>query len=207
MICSTSFYFNKLSECETLMIYIDENPQDINMTEALSAVSQQRRDYALRYRREQDRRQCLSAYLLLQKALRQEYGIVEPPLFSFTPKGKPLLRDYPDIHFSLSHCQRATICAISGQPVGIDIESIDAYDPTIVSVTMSGKEQDAIAKAPSPAVAFIRLWTKKESLMKFVGEGLMIEQLPSILEKDIPHHFVTHENLTLGYIYTMCEGE
>lgn len=189
------------------MIYIDERPQDINMIEALSAVSQQRCDYALRYRKEHDRRLCLSAYLLLQKALRQEYNIVEPPIFTFTPQGKPLLKDYPDIHFSISHCRQAAICAISSQPIGIDIECIDSYDPTLVSVTMNGKEQDVIAKAPSPAVAFIRLWTKKESLIKFLGEGLMTEQLPFILEKDIPHHFITHENLALGYIYTLCEGE
>lgn len=188
------------------MVYIDDKPQEIDVVEVLSVVSQQRRDHSLRYRREHDRRLSLSAYLLLQKALRQEYGIFEPPLFSFTPQGKPLLRDHPDIHFSLSHCRQAAVCAVDSRPVGIDIESVDAYDPALVAVTMSGKEQEAIAQAPSPAVAFIRFWTMKESLLKFLGEELVAGQLPSILDTSIPHHFITRENMASGYVYTVCES-
>ena len=45
------------------MVYIDSHPQLLDLTEALAAVSAERRTYALRYRREEDQRLCLSAYL------------------------------------------------------------------------------------------------------------------------------------------------
>ena len=187
------------------MVYIDEHPEHIDMMAALNAVSIQRREYALGYRKEHDRRLCLAAYLLLQKALSEEYGIIEPPIFSFTPQGKPFLKDYSNIHFNLSHCKQAAACVVSHRPIGIDVESIDSYNPELIVVTMSDEEQDMIAKAFSPPLAFIRLWTQKESLLKLLGLGLSTDNLRSILDIDIPHRFITHENVASGYVYTVCE--
>lgn len=189
------------------MVYIDEHPEHLDIMAALNAVSNQRREYALRYRKEHDRRLCLAAYLLLQKALREEFGIFEPPIFSFTPQGKPFLKDYSNIHFNLGHCKQAAACVVSHRSVGIDIESIDSYDPELIAATMSEKEQDVIAKASSPSLAFIRLWTQKESLLKLLGQGLAMENLRSILDIDIPHRFITYENVASGYVYTVCERE
>lgn len=186
-----------------MRVFIDEHPENINLAEALSSVSMQRRNHALHYRQEHDRRLSLSAYVLLQKALQQEFGILDPPIFNYSPQGKPLLRDYPDIHFSLSHCRQATACVIDSQPVGIDIESIDAYREDIVDVTMNKKEQEMIATAPSCALAFIRLWTQKESLLKFTGQG-MTDNLLEVLNTDIPHTFHTREKLSSGYVITVC---
>ena len=103
------------------MVYIDNHPQQLDLAEALAAVSPERRAYALRYRREEDQRLCLSAYLLLQRALREEYGLSEVPPFCYGQHGKPALQGYPDIHFNLSHCREAAACVVSTHPVGIDI--------------------------------------------------------------------------------------
>ena len=106
------------------MIYLDTHTEALDIDRALMDVSPQRREAALRYVKASDRRQSLAAYLLLCRALKEEYGITEPPVFDFGPHGKPFLKDYPSIHFNLSHCPGAALCVIAPAPVGCDIEAV-----------------------------------------------------------------------------------
>ena len=182
--------------------YLNTNPQQIDLEQALAQVSEQRRTYALRYRKESDQRLSVAAWLLLQQALRDEFGIEEPPVFHYTETGKPLLCGHDDIHFNLSHCDNAVACAVGRNPVGIDVESIDRYSPELLPVTMSETEQQQILAAPRPEVAFIRLWTMKESLLKCTGEGLS-DHLPTLLADTSFYRFQT---LTTPHcICTLCE--
>ena len=73
------------------VIYLKEHPEDLNITLALNQVGPQRRDTALRYVREIDRKLSLAAFLLLMEGLEKEYGITEPPVLAFGPHGKPFL--------------------------------------------------------------------------------------------------------------------
>lgn len=192
------------------MVYIDSHPQLLDLTEALAAVSAERRTYALRYRREEDQRLCLSAYLLLQRALREEYGLSEVPAFCIGEHGKPVLEGYPDIHFNLSHCREAVACVVSTHPVGIDIEMVDSYDEALLPTTMNEKEQQMILESPHPESTFIRFWTMKESLLKLTGEGIT-DNLPSVLSKleatgesqNISFQTTFHNR----YIYTVASKE
>ena len=151
------------------MIYIDENIWDFDLQEALVAITPWRREYALRYRQEIDQRLCVAAHLLLQRALRQQYGIDEPPRFVFAHGGKPMLDGHPDIHFSLSHCRLAVACSLSDTPVGIDVETHDHYDPQVAQRVMNQQEMHLIITSANPEVTFMRLWTMKESFYKLAG--------------------------------------
>lgn len=190
------------------MVYIDSHPQQLNLTEALAAVSTERRTYALRFQRIEDQRLCLSAYLLLQRALREEYGLSEVPPFCYGEHGKPALQGRSDIHFNLSHCREAVACVVDTQPVGIDIETIDCYDEALLPVTMNAQEQQMILESPHPANAFTRLWTMKESLLKLTGEGIT-DNLPAVLTtlelsgkgQNISFQTTCHNR----YIYTICQ--
>lgn len=154
------------------MVYIDDHIEDFNLEQGLAEISQERREQALRFKHELGRRQCVCAYLLLKRALREEYDITENPAFSYGEHGKPSLTDYPDIHFNLSHCREAVVCIVSDKPVGIDVESVHRYKESLVRFTMSEKEQQAIHEASNPALAFTRLWTMKEARLKLSGEGI-----------------------------------
>lgn len=151
------------------MIYIDDHIGDFDLQEALEAVSPQRREQALRYRLERDKRQCVAAYRLLQKALLEEYGIQGLPQFIYNQQGKPLLEGHPEIHFSLSHCREAVACAVGDEPVGIDIETVDHYSEEVATRVMSEEEMRQIKASPDCAQEFTRLWTMKESLFKLTG--------------------------------------
>ena len=168
------------------MIYLDDHIHDFDLQQALSEVSPQRRQYALRYRQERDQRLSVAAYRLLQRALLEEYGIDEPPLFHYDENGKPRLAGHPDVHFSLSHCLAAVACAVSDKPVGIDIETIDHYSEEIATRVMSEAEMHQILTSPHPAEAFTRLWTMKESLYKLTGDDNngdirhMLDRMPPV---------------------------
>lgn len=161
------------------MIYLCENILDFPFEEALRRVSAERREQVMRYRFEIDRRQSLAAYRLLQYGLKQEYGLEGPPSFAYLPGDKPLLRDYPTIHFNLSHCRQGVACAISRYPIGVDIEAIASIDQAVAQRVMSADQLAQIASSPHPERTFCELWTTKESLLKQTGEGLC-EDLPGL---------------------------
>ena len=142
---------------------------DFDLRLALTEVSAQRREQALRYRHERDQRLSVAAYRLLQHALLTEYCIQQAPVLAYGTNGKPMLAEWPYIHFSLSHCRESAACVVSDKPVGIDIESIDHYDEAVAAQVMNSAELRKIHASPSPQMAFTRLWTMKESLYKLTG--------------------------------------
>lgn len=175
------------------MIYLDTHTEALDIDRALMDVSPQRREAALRYVKASDRRQSLAAYLLLCRALKEEYGITEPPVFDFGPHGKPFLKDYPSIHFNLSHCPGAALCVIAPAPVGCDIEAVPSrLDWDVCSYACSEAELSVIQADSNPALAFARLWTRKEAFLKYLGEGISANLRDLLSSPDArPAHFIT----------------
>lgn len=186
------------------MVYIDEHIDDFDLQAALAELSEQRREQALRFKFERGQRTCALAYLLLKRALYEEFGINELPLFEYGEHGKPLLVGHPDIHFNLSHCREAVACVVSRRPVGIDVESVSRYKESVARYTMNDEELAMIEAAERPEVAFIRLWTMKEARLKLTGEGIT-DDLKTALADSARYRFTTTERLTQNYIYTVCE--
>lgn len=186
------------------MVYIDDKIDAFDLQEALQTISEQRRQQALRFKHEQGQRLCVAAYLLLKRALREQEGILENPIFAYGPHGKPSIVGHPELHFSLSHCKEAAVCVLSRHPIGIDVESIGRYRETVAHYAMSDAEVARIEQAEHPDVEFVRLWTMKESLLKLTGEGIN-DHMKYVL-KDIPERsFTTVEEIEKNYIYTVCE--
>ena len=190
------------------MIYINAHPDELDIGLALQRVSAQRREAALRYVRENDRKLSLAAYLLLQEALEKEYGITEPPVFAFGHNGKPVLRDYPQIHFNLSHCARAALCVVGDMPVGCDIETVEKpVDMDLCNYCCSPAERESVLSSACPEVEFCLLWTRKEAFLKWTGEGLT-DHLPELLSSPgaASAHFESVISPDTSYVYTLCRG-
>ncbi|MBR1449386.1 MAG: 4'-phosphopantetheinyl transferase superfamily protein [Prevotella sp.] len=186
------------------MVYIDDQTDQLDLAEGLRLVSSQRREQALRIRHEQGRRLCVAAYLLLKRALLEQEGIDENPLFEYGPHGKPTIAGHPELHFSLSHCREAAACVLSRRPVGIDVEGTGRFRESVARYAMSEAEMARILQAPRPEVEFTRLWTMKESLLKLTGQGIN-DRMKGVLEGVPPEAFTTVERLDRNYIYTVCE--
>ena len=185
------------------MIYLCPDIYSFELQEALDNVSPERREKALRYRQERDQRLSLAAYRLLQDALNSEFGIQgAKPEFIYDDKGKPLLKDYPEIHFSMSHCHDAAALAIDDRPVGIDIENYAHYSEEVARTVMSDEEMRDILSSPQPAVDFTRLWTMKESLFKLTGDDHGGD-IAHMLEDTSAYEFTTFDYP--DYLLTICQ--
>ena len=183
------------------MFYIDDHIAEFDLEEALKQVSPQRKEKALRYRHEAGQRQSVAVYLLLKKALEQEYGITGDLEFGFQEQGKPFLLQYPEIHFSLSHCKVAVACAVSDHPVGIDIEHIRPYHPDLGAYVLNEEDLRQVERSERPDVEFIKRWTQKESYLKLTGEGIRNDL--KTLDMSTAH-FETVVNLEKEYVCTMA---
>lgn len=189
----------------TQMIYINDETERIDLNLRLEELPPQRREQALRFKHEQGRRLCVAAYLLLQEGLRMEYGISEPPILGYHEGGKPYIMGHQEIHFNLSHCQAGALCGLSSRPIGVDMEAIRPFKESLARYTMNDEEMEQILGSPSPEVAFTRLWTMKESLLKLTGKGIG-NDLRSVLAEhrhDVTHTTVVHSSRQ--YVYSICE--
>ena len=164
-------------------LLISNDIHDFNLQEALDEISASRREKALKFKHEQGQRECVLAYLLLKRALKEVYGIDENPELIEQEGGKPMLKDHPEIHFNLSHCKSAVACVIGDEPVGVDIERIRNYNAQLARHTMNDKELQEIKASTDEARAFIRLWTKKETVLKLTGEGIRSD-LKTVLNRE-----------------------
>ena len=177
------------------MIYLNDDIAGFDFDGALPLLSEQRREQALKFKYELGRKTCAMAYLLLCEGVRKER-----PVFEYGEHGKPSIIGHPDIHFNLSHCREAVICAVSDRPVGIDIESIREFKDSLVHYTMNEQEVEQIEQAERPNVEFIRLWTMKEAKLKLSGRGIT-DNMKHVL--DGSEHFETVVNEKKGYIYSV----
>jgi len=98
-----------------------------------------------------------------------------------TPEGKPYLRG-GQLHFNLSHSRNIALVAISRQsPVGIDLEHSRHFQAPdrLARRICSEREYAALGRyghppgaAPEAQRQLLRLWVRKEAVLKGTGEGL-----------------------------------
>lgn len=171
----------------------------------INSLPKWRRKQALRYKQLQGRKECAIGYVELLRGLRERFNINEMPAFAYKEHGKPYLKEHPDIHFSISHCKEAVGCFVSNRPCGLDIERIRTAKPDLVRHTMSPEEAEGIFSNPFPDVAFTRIWTQKEAVLKLKGTGI-VDDLHSVLKPDKLQgiELQTIENPYMGYVYTIA---
>ncbi len=184
------------------MFYINDDIEHFDFQAALPLLSAQRREQALKFKYELGRKTCAAAYLLLCEGLQKEYGITAPPVFEYAEHGKPSIVGHPEIHFNMSHCREGVLCVLSDRPVGVDIESIREYKESLVRYTMNDAEVRQIEQAQRPDLEFIKLWTRKEAVLKLSGSGI-IDDMKHVLEKTTSE-LTTVVGPEARYVYSVC---
>ena len=188
----------------TMNIYINEEIEKFDLEDALSHLSSQRYEQVMQFKFEMGRKLCAAAYLLLCKGLREVYGMEELPIFTYGPHGKPSIVGHPEVHFNLSHCPGIVICGLSTHPIGVDVENIRHANDSLIRYTMNEAEACMIMDSVNVDVAFTRLWTMKEALMKQQGTGIDDRIKNILLEPHAPIKTVLNEER--GYVYSIaCE--
>ena len=144
---------------------------DVQVESMLPLVPEPRRSEALRFKHTFGRFACLKAYLMLADLLKSEFGL-EGFIMETGEHGKPYLADHPDIHFSISHCQKAIAVVVSDKPVGIDVESFRDFNDGLLDKSMNPAEKNEILSSEVPQESFASYWTRKEAVFKMQGTGI-----------------------------------
>jgi 4'-phosphopantetheinyl transferase len=117
---------------------------------------------------------------LLYKGLNHVFDMApddaHPLVFLKGEHGKPYLKDYPHIHYNISHTDDLIVCGIGSQEIGIDVEKIRPFYKNIVKKVFSETERKHLEALPEEAYAeyFFRIWTLKESYVKAIGCGITV---------------------------------
>jgi 4'-phosphopantetheinyl transferase len=115
---------------------------------------------------------------LLRKILHLYTAILPEKIeFSYGLRGKPHLKNI-NLHFNVSHSH--DIAAIAVTPdieIGVDVEKIQPhFKADLVKRFFSNKEARALLELPEEQrhIAFYHVWSRKEALIKALGEGLFM---------------------------------
>lgn len=146
-----------------------------------------RQEKVLRYKRETDKRRSLLAGYLIQAGVRdilsggsglQEDAIPLPLEYFFGENGKPYLKQYPNICFSLSHSGEYALCAMSEKEIGADIQEHSERKTDIAERFFSEEDRNSLKKREeedgknASEELFYQMWAVKEAHMKLTGAGM-----------------------------------
>lgn len=139
----------------------------------MKQIPAERQERIARLRRREDQQRSLGAGWLLKEVLLRYFGLKSPELGQ-SEWGKPYVKEYPRVQFSLSHAGIWAVCAADIHPVGVDVETVQPDRQAIAARFYTQEEQKAIQSAAEEErdAAFTRIWTRKEAYLKYTGEGL-----------------------------------
>ena len=141
--------------------YTDVTESDIDFYKYISNYKK-----AVLDKYKQEKQKKLSAYceMLLYNAL----GDVK---ICYHKQHKPFLTDNK-YHFNFSHSGDISVCAVSDNEVGVDVEKIRVVNFLISERFFTAQENNAIMSSKDIKKEFFNYWTLKESYLKYLGTGL-----------------------------------
>jgi 4'-phosphopantetheinyl transferase len=162
---------------EVVYAFLPLGDEPCSLDEAL--LDDEERARSMRFVRPSDRCRFVLAHAALRlflarcldvhpAAVRYENGV----------NGKPRLgRGLPSLEFNLSHSAGSGLVAVArDRPVGMDVEQVrDVPDALCIADThFSPAERQVLRSLPAVERpnAFFRCWTRKEAMVKAIGEGL-----------------------------------
>lgn len=107
-------------------------------------------------------------------------GYVDEPAeslrFGTEPRGKPFLAHDSGLRFNLSHSGPVALVAVARREVGVDVERrrTVAHEEGVARRIMTTDELARYDRLPEAerTTFLLRVWTRKEALLKASGEGI-----------------------------------
>ena len=170
---------------------------------------------------EGSKRLCLGAGILLDRAV----GLCD---ISFGPQGKPYIKD-ADIFFNLSHSGDMAVIAVSDRDVGVDIQKLKHFKDSLVDHVFNIEDRELAKELMAELTdtglgvgaaqhgdssfdqVYTRMWSMKESVMKYTGKGLSLEPKKILLRpmyrKDVSpfiHEYTCLQDPSAFYGISVC---
>lgn len=147
---------------------------EVDLARFADAVPAERRERAARFRFADDRKRCLAAGVVLHYAvIRHTGGTPRAVEVTTNEFGKPTLSQPAGVHVNVSHSGDWVVCVTSATEIGIDIERTDEASVGLAH-RFAPDEYSYVQAAPphERPRRFARIWTLKESYLKYLGRGL-----------------------------------
>lgn len=145
--------------------YCDANDFRDIWEQGLLLLPKERKEKAERLFRVEDKILSVMAGLMLRKI----FLFSEEKPLSFFEHGKPYFEG--EKPFSVSHSGTLAVLAVSENEVGADVQKITLFKESVTRRCFTKEEQDHIG---SDAQKFAELWTRKEAVLKWTGEGISV---------------------------------
>ncbi len=150
-----------------------------------------------------------TAFALLLFALNKS-GFNSPLLFEYSSDGKPYIKN-SNLFFNVSHCDTAVACAVAQSEIGVDVQNEARHTPALIKRICTPAEQ-AVLEGGAP---FARLWSQKESILKYRGTGISeiraLYDLSHCSENDrkytIPDGALITFDIGTAHLSVCCEDE
>ncbi|MFT5684277.1 MAG: 4'-phosphopantetheinyl transferase [Myxococcota bacterium] len=187
---------------------------EAGLRQDLSVLTVAERERAERHVFARDRRRFAVGRASLRRILAGALGCrVAEIRLSAAARGKPYLPGHP-CHFNLSNSGELALIAVSRTAVGVDVEQLRPLRDLrgLAASCFSLAEQHALDRQPEPIAGFFRIWTRKEAIIKAIGEGLSFPlkfftvsagssaALLELIGTAHPPWLLSHEVPAVGYI-------
>ncbi|HZD30061.1 MAG TPA: 4'-phosphopantetheinyl transferase superfamily protein [Candidatus Angelobacter sp.] len=173
--------FPELTEREIHLWHRKLFPGEAGIAPLRSLLSEDELERAQRFRFDPDRHEFIHSRGTLRTLL-GAYLRVPPEVlrFAYNSYARPMLTGFTnltELDFNVSHSGGVTLWAFAlGRKVGVDVEKArcDFSTLEIADRFFSASEQHTLRALPAEQrhEAFFRCWTRKESFIKALGEGL-----------------------------------
>lgn len=175
-------------------------------------LDSRKRERALNYKFDRDRKNCILGDYALRRLVCSETGCaIEKVRLSSDGNGRPFIL-YPSgagLSCSVSHSGSYVVAAVSSVPVGIDIEQIKVNDIDVASRVCTERELLYLNENASDSGAFYRIWTVKEAYLKCIGTGITdISDLMNVDSFELPEGFISELDESLnGFVIALVTGK
>ena len=183
-----------------------------NMEQLMSVMSEEQKNKVMRYRFEGDRQRCLIGLALTGMIFGKKPCELKTV---FGKHEKPFVTNGGGIHYNLSHSGRYVVIASGCSSLGIDVEKAGRVKKNIARRLFSPRENVEYRRnCENDGSFFCRMWTLKESYIKYDGRGLFLPLNSfSILQNGVGFYMEDSRlkfrqfDMPDGYIMSVCSEE
>ncbi len=175
----------------------------------LLKLPEDRRERILRCRKEEDRNRSLAAWTLFFYGWERFSHSKEEPVICYNAYGKPYVEGNP-LYFNLSHAGNYAVAVFADAPVGVDMEQLGRAKAAVAKRFFTEEEQEMLSGSLDEPEKWQRrfawIWTRKESYIKAVGEGMRIplNSFCVLLDCDKEGYFYQSLPVPEGFYLSVC---
>ncbi len=200
------------------IVYVKDFIQLGESATASFTLSPERKERAEKLFSDQEKQRFIAAEQLTQKLIAQCFDITDVQICGQVSQ-KPYIKNHRDICFSRSYCGNGLVVAVeNAERIGVDCEIIKPVDKAVIKYFFTEHEKNFVQNYEDQAVAFTLIWTRKESYIKCIGEGLHypwnqldvtpiqfnLAHFPISLKNDLVGDFYINSYLISDTVLSIC---